>query len=145
MADGAKVAHEGIVEKVSGMQVRVRFVAHSACSACHARGVCSISNSEEKFVDVLNTLPGLKEGDHVEVLLEQKQGFKAVWYGYGLPLIVLLGVIFTGYAITGREGFSALMGLGSLVPYYLVVFLFRKQITGSIEFKLRKTDLNYPL
>lgn len=135
----ATVAHEGVVVSISGTKVRVRFVAHSACSACHARGVCSISDSEEKFVDVPESLPGLTIGDHVEVILEQIQGFKAVWYGYGMPLILLLTVIFTLYAITGRDGLAALTGMGSLIPYYLVVFLFRKRITRSIEFKLRKT------
>jgi sigma-E factor negative regulatory protein RseC len=142
MESRATVAHEGIVEKISGTQVRVRFVAQSACSACHAKGVCSISNSEEKFVDLTNNLPGLSTGDHVEVLLAQSQGFKAVWYGYGLPLVILLAVIFTFYGITGRDGLAALIGLGSLIPYYLVVFLFRKRITRSIEFKMRKTENN---
>ncbi len=140
MESNTNVAHEGIVEKIAGTQVRVRFVAHSACSACHAKGVCSISDSEEKFVDVTNTLTGLSVGDRVEVLLAQNQGFKAVFFGYGLPLIILLAVIFICNGITGREGFSALIGLGSLAPYYLLVFLFRKRITRSIEFKLRKTE-----
>jgi sigma-E factor negative regulatory protein RseC len=140
MDSGATVAHQGIVESISGKEVRVRFVAHSACSGCHAKGVCSVSNTEEKFVDVKNSLPGLSKGDHVEVVLAQSQGFKAVWYGYGLPLIVLLAVIFVFNGITGREGLSALIGLGSLVPYYLLVYLFRKQITSSIEFKLRKNE-----
>ena len=140
MGSGATVAHEGIVEKISGTQARVRFVAQSACAACHARGVCSISNSEEKFVEVTNTLPGLAAGDHVEVLLEQSQGFKAVWYGYGLPLVILLAVIFTFYGVTGRDALSALIGMGSLIPYYLFVYLFRNRITRSIQFKIRKTD-----
>jgi len=140
MESRATVAHEGIVEKISGTQVRVRFLAQSACAACHAKGVCSISNSEEKFVDVENTSPGLSAGDHVEVILAQSQGFKAVWYGYGLPLVILLTVIFVLYGVTGRDGFSALIGMGSLIPYYLVVYLLRKRITRSIEFKLRKTE-----
>ncbi len=140
MESRATVAHEGIVEKISGANARVRFVAQSACSACHAKGVCSISNSEEKFVDVPTTLPGLTEGDYVQVVLDQSQGFKAVWYGYGLPLIILLTVIFAGYGITGRDGMSALIGMGSLIPYYLIVYLFRKRITRSIEFRLQKTE-----
>lgn len=140
MDSRATVTHTGVVETISGTQVRVRFVAQSACAECHARGVCSISNSEEKFVDVTNTLPGLAQGDHVEVVLSQSQGFKAVWYGYGLPLIILLTVIFAVYRITGRDGLSALIGMGSLIPYYLAVYLFRRRISRSIEFKLRKTE-----
>lgn len=140
MEQGSTVAHEGIVESISGSRVRVRFVAHSACSECHAKGVCSVSGSEEKFADVTNILPGLSVGDKVDIILAQSQGFKAVWYGYGLPLIILLSVIFIFYAITGRDGLAALVGMGSLIPYYLVVFLFRKRITRSMEFRLRKTE-----
>jgi positive regulator of sigma E activity len=140
MQSGATVAHDGVIEAVSGKNVRVRFVAHSACAACHAKGVCSVSDSEEKFVDLVTPEPGLKAGDRVDVLLAQSQGFKAVWYGYGLPLIVLLAVIFTVYAVTGRDAFAALIGLGSLVPYYLVLFVFRTRITRSMEFKLRKQN-----
>ena len=140
MDNKATVTHDGIIDGISASRVRVRFVSQSACSACHAKGVCSISNSEEKFVDVPNLLPGLSVGDPVQVILEQSQGFKAVWYGYGLPLIILLAVIFTLYGITGREAFAALIGMGTLIPYYLVVFLLRKKITQSIEFKLRKTE-----
>ncbi|MFA6129223.1 MAG: SoxR reducing system RseC family protein [Bacteroidales bacterium] len=140
MESRATVTHEGIVELVSGSHIRVRFVAQSACAACHAKGVCSVSDSEDKFVDVESHLPGLSAGDRVEVILAQSQGLKAVWYGYGLPLVILLLVIFVLNAITGREGFSALIGLGSLIPYYLVVYLFRKRISRSIEFILRKTE-----
>ncbi len=140
MESRATVAHEGIVENISGNHTRVRFVAHSACSACHAKGVCSISESEQKFVDVLSDISGLSPGDRVEVILEQRQGFKAVWYGYALPLIILLTVIFSLYALTGRDAMAALIGLGALVPYYLVIFLLRKKITQSFEFKLRKTE-----
>jgi sigma-E factor negative regulatory protein RseC len=136
MENSASVVHAGIVERITGTKVRVRFVAYSACSACHAKGVCSPLNSEEKFIDLTNTLPGLLPGDHVEVILKQSQGFKAVWYGYGLPLIILLGVIFIFFGITGSEGLAALSGLASLLPYYLLVFLFRKRITRSMEFKL---------
>lgn len=140
MDSQATVTHKGIVETISGTNVRVRFVAHSACSACHARGVCSVSDSEEKFVDVTEPIQGLKVGDHVEVVLAQSQGFKAVWYGYGLPLIILLTVIFVLYGITGRDAISALAGLGALIPYYLAVYFFRRRITRTMEFKLRKTE-----
>jgi positive regulator of sigma E activity len=102
------------------------------------KGVCSVAESAEKFVEVDDTPEGLVRGDRVEVLLEQRQGMKAVLYGYGLPLILLLAVLFILYAITGREGLSALIALASLVPYYLTVFLLRKRITNSFGFRLRR-------
>ena len=140
MGHESTIAHDGVIESISGTRVRVRFVAHSACSACHAKGVCSVSDSADKVVDVQSNLPELSAGDRVQVLLAQKLGFRAVWIGYGLPLIVLLAVIFVSYAITGRDGLSALLGMGVLIPYYGLVFLLRKQITRTMEFSLRKME-----
>jgi sigma-E factor negative regulatory protein RseC len=140
MDNQATVSHDGIVESISGTKVRVRFVAQSACAACHAKGVCSVSNTEEKFVEVTDSTSGFRAGDPVKVILAQRQGFKAVWYGYGLPLILLLLVIFIASAITGREGLSALIGLSVLIPYYLTIYLFRKRITRTIEFTLQRSE-----
>jgi sigma-E factor negative regulatory protein RseC len=140
MESQSSVSHDGVVESVAGESVFVRFIAQSACSACHAKGVCSISNSEEKVVEVKGVKPGWKPGDHVTVLLEQRQGFIALMFGYGIPLVVLLAVLFTVSAITGREAFSALIALGSLLPYYLIIWLFRKRISGKFEFRIRRTE-----
>jgi sigma-E factor negative regulatory protein RseC len=140
MESRSSVSHEGVVERMEGETVLVRFIARSACAACHAKGVCSISNSEEKVVEVKGVKDSWKAGDHVEVLLEQRQGFTALMYGYGIPLVILMAVLFTVSAITGREGLSALIAMGSLIPYYLIIWIFRKKISGKFEFHIRRTE-----
>ncbi|MFH0760174.1 MAG: SoxR reducing system RseC family protein [Bacteroidota bacterium] len=140
MENKASVAHEGVIEQITPDSIVVRFVAHSACEACHVKGLCSVSDSEEKIVEVKNPGTGFSTGETVEVLLAQTQGFKALAFGYIFPLIMVLLVLSIFYSITGREGFSALLSLGSLVPYYLGVWLFRRRISKSIEFKLKKLE-----
>ena len=46
------IKHQGIVEKVDGMHVKVRIVQTSACSSCSAKGLCNASESKEKLIDV---------------------------------------------------------------------------------------------
>jgi sigma-E factor negative regulatory protein RseC len=82
MENKASVAHEGVIEKITPETIVVRFVAYSACAACHVKGLCSVSDSEEKIVDVKNPGTGFSIGEPVEVLLAQKQGFKAAVRGY---------------------------------------------------------------
>ena len=135
------IAHEGMVVSLRDNLVRVKFVAHSACAACSAKGICSVSESEEKYVDVADSGLELIPGDRVEILLEQAQGFKALFYGYILPLLVLLAVLTGVYLATNREGISALAGLGALIPYYLIIWLFRKKISKSFHFRLRKQEI----
>lgn len=140
MENKSSVAHEGVIEKITPDTIVVRFVAHSACAACHVKGLCSVSESEEKIVEVRNPGTSFSMGEIVEVLLAQTQGFKAVAFGYVFPLLMVLLVLSISFALTGREGLSALLSLGSLVPYYSGVWIFRKRITKSIEFRLRKLD-----
>ncbi len=140
MDNKSSVAHEGVIEKINPDSIVVRFVAHSACAACHVKGLCSVSESEEKIVEVKHPGNGFTTGEVVQVLLAQAQGFKALAFGYVFPLLVVLLVLSLFYTLTGREGLSALLSLGSLVPYYLGVWIFRKRISKSIEFRLKKID-----
>lgn len=140
MEHKSSVAHEGVIEKITSDTIVVRFVAHSACAACHVKGLCSVSESEEKIVEVRNPGSGFSTGEVVEVLLAQTQGFKALVFGYVFPLLLVLLVLVISFAVSGREGLSALLSLGSLIPYYLGLWLFGKRISRSIEFRLKKLD-----
>ena len=73
MPDDRSVEHFGVVEKVSDQIIRVGFVSHSACSGCHAKGACSLSDVESKYVEVNNNDTGLQVGDAVNIILQQKQ------------------------------------------------------------------------
>lgn len=91
-------------------------------------------------MDVLNKNSGYEVGDRVEVMLEEKQGFRALAYGYVFPLVILLFVLFGVSRLTRREGLSALIAIGSLVPYYFIVWIYRKRLSGEFDFRIRKTN-----
>jgi Positive regulator of sigma(E), RseC/MucC. len=42
------IEHEGIIEKINGNHITVGIFQQSACSACHARGMCMAADSKEK-------------------------------------------------------------------------------------------------
>ena len=139
MRENKSVEHKGVVERVDGKVVRVGFVAHSACSACHAKGACSLSDVESKYVEVLDTEGSYSIGDKVDITLQQQQGFKALWFGYVLPFLVMLITLIIVVSATGREGLAGLFAVGVLIPYYLTLYIFRARIKEKFEFKIRKT------
>ena len=139
MQDNRSVEHKGVVEAINGKVVRVGFAAHSACSACHAKGVCSLSEVESKFVEVKNTGREFTVGDAVDILLQEKQGFRALWLGYVLPFLIMTATLILLVLATGREGLAGLSALGVLIPYYLGLYLFRGKVKEKFEFKIRKT------
>lgn len=132
------VEHSGVVERLDDNLVRVGFVSHAACSSCHARGACSLSEVENKYVEVSDTDNQWTVGERVTILLEKKMGFTALWYGYILPLIFMLLGLLVVYGISGNDGLAGLVALALLVVYYLGLFLFRKALKHKFEFRLKK-------
>lgn len=141
MADNRMVYHDGIVVATNDHNVRVKIVSHSACAGCRAKGVCTAADMEEKMIEAVSiSNEPLQQGDTVTVIMEEKLGWLAVFYGFFLPFIVMTGVLFVSYALGGKELEAAFLGIGSLVPYYLLLYVFRKKIEKDFIFKAEKKD-----
>ena len=133
-----KISHSGIVESVSGDSVKVRILQTSACAACKVASHCNASESKEKIVDVLNVRDSasLKVGDPVMVCASRSVANRALLLGFGLPFVILVAVLVIVLQQFGHEGYAALSGLGALIPYYLVLWLFRDHISQKLSFQL---------
>ena len=120
-----------------GDSVQVRIVQTSACAACKVAGYCNASESKEKLVDIYHAdTRNLKVGDVVTVTASTQVAAQALLLGFGLPFVVLVAVLIAVLLITGNEGAAALSGLGALVPYYAVLFLFRNRIRDKLSFSI---------
>ena len=126
MATSETITHPGIVENIEEDKISVKILAQSACSSCHAKGVCSVADVEEKTVMVksFNT-KNLSPGDRVTVRMERSLGKKAVFLGYLLPFILVMATLILMVSLTSNEGLSALASLLILVPYYLGLYLLK--------------------
>jgi sigma-E factor negative regulatory protein RseC len=137
MAAGT-IIHPGIIESINGDRVSVRILAQSACGSCHAKGMCAVSEVEEKIIEAGMDKSGeWKPGDEVMVRMEESLGKKAVFLGYVLPLAVLLISIIIFLSVVKHEGLAALLSIFMLVPYYLVLYLFRKRLQKEFTFKIQ--------
>jgi sigma-E factor negative regulatory protein RseC len=131
------IIHPGIVESVNFDKVLVRILSQSACSSCHAKGACSVSEVEEKIIEVEDVKTGnWKPGQQVMVKMEQSLGLKAVFLGYLLPLIVLIVSVVIFLFIMNNEGLAALLSIFMLLPYYLVLYLFRDRLRKKFRFRI---------
>ena len=140
MQQSSSVEHLGRVVEKHDNVVKVGFVSHSSCASCHAKGVCAVSDVENKYVEIEDANNLYKLGEGVNIILEQKQGFKALWLGYVLPLLVLLLAMIITYSITHNDGLAGLVALGVLLPYYFILYLLRAYLKNKFTFKLKKID-----
>ena len=130
--------HTGKVVSMTPKTTTVQIVSQSACSECHAAGLCGLSEYTEKAVEV-PTSPSATYGvgDEVQVVLKASMGFKAVWIAYFLPLVVLLAVALGLIALGVPELVSGLAGLGAVALYYLVVWLLRDRLRNEYVFTIQ--------
>ena len=131
------IIHPGIIENISGDKVSVRILSQSACNSCHAKGACTVADLKEKIIETETDQPGnFKPGDEVMVRMDESLGRKAVFLGYGLPVVVLVTSIIIFLSLLNHEGLAALLSLLMLVPYYLVLYLFRKRLHKEFRFRI---------
>jgi sigma-E factor negative regulatory protein RseC len=130
------IRHTGIVQKSDNESVTVLITAESACKGCHAEGSCNLSGKEEKIIEVKGCY-NVKEGDTVTVSMKQSTGFKALFLGYILPLLIVLAFLILFAYFGYSELASGLLSLSSLLPYYLVLYFARKKINDKFIFSLK--------
>ena len=139
MNSNKDIRHSGKVVEITPEITRVEIISESACSACHAKGLCSLGESKVKVVEVpTSAWMNLKVGDTVDVLLKTSMGFKAVWLAYAVPLVVLVAALM-GLLAAGVGEVSAALGSIALVAlYYLVIWLFRNRLRNEYTFKIQQ-------
>ena len=131
------IRHRGVVDMIDGQTVVVRITQDAACGGCHAKDICHAAGSREKLVEVSGTDAGnLSVGQTVTVSGSESVGMKAVWIAFGLPLLLMFVVLLTAILLGGSEKTSALIAIGVLVPYYIVVYLFRERLKRVFQFRI---------
>ena len=89
-----EITHSGKIVEITPDFTTIEIIASSACSSCHAKSLCWMSEDQEKLI-MLATDPyaAHKVGDEVEVCTKMTMGLKAVWISYVIPLAVLMILI----------------------------------------------------
>lgn len=135
----SKIKHLGVVESVDERCVKVRIVQSSACASCKISKQCNSSESKEKIVDVYMRDSDLTPGENVAVFASYGVGAYAVFLGMLLPMLLVVVVLFIMLSIGCGELSSSICSLGSLIPYYLLIFAFRKKIDRKVNFQIERT------
>lgn len=131
------ISHEGIITKIDDELLEIKITALSACAACHAKSACTMSDKEEKVLTVPRP-----EGQKFEllqkvnVIMAVNQGNKAAVLAYLIPILLLLTVLFVCLGTGLGEGLSALISIGALVPYYLILYLRRNNLKKKFDYRI---------
>ena len=142
-----KIRHDGIIDNIGEGIVKVRILQTSACAACKIASHCrsasplgsskNAAESKEKIVDVHTTETGRwTVGQSVTVSASRNVISHAMMLAFALPLLLMVVTLVAVMLWTGDEGTAGLASLAVLVPYFLVVWLFRDRIGRKISFSI---------
>ena len=132
-----KISHSGIIQSITEGCIKVQIVQTSACAACKVASHCNAAESKVKIVDVMcNDVEGYQKGQQVVVWASKDVANRALLLGFGVPFLLLICVLMVVLKLSANEGIAALAALGSLVPYYFVLWLMRDKIQKHISFYL---------
>ena len=135
-----RISHRGVVETIEGDRIEVRFTQTSACAACHVAGHCSAAESREKVVSVIarSAAKSHAVGDEVTVAMTADNGRRAVMLAFVLPFVLMVSVLSLCLWLTRREDVAALAGVGSLAPYYFILYLCRGRLARHFAFVIEE-------
>lgn len=138
MAMKNEIAHTGRIVEITPDFTTVEIIASSACSTCHAKNLCGMSEDQEKMIMVpTNGFDEYQVGDHVQVLTKMTMGLKAVWISYVIPLMVLMILILSLSAVFEKEYLRGLVAIAGVCVYYFIVWLFRGKLNNEFVFYIK--------
>ena len=121
---------------VADGKVAVKIEVKSACSACHAKSMCSVSELSEKVIEAFPA-ESVSVGDSVVVEMEEKFGLKAVFYVFFIPFVLMASTLFVSANFVS-EALAALFSLLVLAPYALLLMLLKPYFAKQFVFVCRK-------
>lgn len=135
---GGAIEHWGVIKDITPKTVKVSLLNVSGCATCHTKATCSVSDVDNKIIDVLNTGNEYKKGDKVKIAFQKSLGPLALFIGYLLPFILLMIVLIIALALTNDEVFSGVASLSAVGIYYLFLTLFRNKLKSTFTFRILK-------
>ena len=135
MAKKNEIVHSGKVIEINPDFTTVEILVSSACSECHAKGLCGMSEMEEKVIMVpTDPYEPRNIGDIVQVKTKMTMGLKAVWISYVIPLAVLMILILSLSAVIENEFLRGGIAIAGVGVYYFVIWLLKDRLSDQFEF-----------
>ena len=138
MKNRNEIKHPGKIIEITPEYTTVEIMVPSSCSECHAKGLCGMSEEQEKVISVpTDPYAAYKVGDQVQVCTKMTMGFKAAWISYVIPLAVLMILILSLSLVFDSEAVAGLASVGGVALYYFVIWLLRGRLQNEFTFYIK--------
>ncbi len=131
------VSHPGVVVGIGEQDLEIEILSASSCGSCNIKSACGMSEMKEKRITVPR--PQDKEfivGQPVSIIMSARQGNKAALLAYFIPtlIIIVLTVVLSNLI---KEWLAALVGIGALAVYYVILYFFRDKLRDKFTYEVK--------
>lgn len=131
------VSHPGVVVGIGEQDLEIEILSASSCGSCGIKSACGMSEMKEKRITVPR--PQDKEfivGQPISIIMSAKQGNKAALLAYFIPtlIIIVLTVVLSNLI---KEWLAALVGIGALAVYYVILYFFRDRLRNEFTYEIK--------
>ena len=133
-----QISHPGVVVGISDKDIEVEILSSSSCGSCGIKSACGMSEMTEKRLTVPK--PDDKEfivGQPVRITMNVSQGNKAALFAYFIPAFLLVAIIVILSNLSVKEWLAALIGIGAISIYYLVLYFFKEKLKSEFKYEIR--------
>lgn len=134
----ATITHEGIITAIHNETIDVTILAQSACSACHSKNMCSLSEMKEKVIHVNKASGDWTLGESVKIVMTESLGILATMLAYIIPILIIVGVLTVLTVLNFPEYIVGIAIVGTLTIYFFGLYFFRKKLGKKFSFKVTK-------
>ena len=135
---GEHISHPGVVVGINDKDIEIEILSSSMCGSCGIKSACGMSEMQEKRVTVPK--PADKEfivGQPVKIIMNTSQGNKAALFAYFIPAFLLVAILVILSNLLIKEWIAALVGIGVIAVYYLVLYFFKEKLKDEFKYEIR--------
>ncbi|HIW09904.1 MAG TPA: SoxR reducing system RseC family protein [Candidatus Rikenella faecigallinarum] len=132
------IRQSATVIRVDAAEIEVEVCRPEACAACKAKSVCSEGGGEGKRMTLVNDGQGYRVGEQIQLVMRRSAGLKAVVIAYLVPVVLVVAALLIFQATPMSDTTAALLTLGILVLYFVIIRLLRGRINNQLTIEIEK-------
>ena len=135
MSEQTLIEHTGVVTDIDEQLISVR-IENESCHDCRMKAFCGVTDAERNTftIDAKTQTLTYHKGDHVKLTISLNAGYKALFWAYLMPFLLVAFAIVLTLSVGVSEKWAGVIGLSTLIPYYMI--LNKTKSTFSKKFKL---------
>lgn len=109
------------------------------CGGCPAARLCGIADAGKDLLTIKDPRPGrFQIGERVRIRGRESLHRRAIMVCTVIPCVLLIAVMTAVYVATMSQGRAALWGIGTMILFFLMLYMGRNKIAHEFTFTIER-------